>query len=200
MDAYERAARRLMLAYPPRFREYRGDELLSTLLDLAERGQTRPTLRDSLDVIRGGIALRLREHPRPGPWLRYVVLGQRLPFHYRWWARDDLLEGGRAWRATKSAIRTLLLLWSPSLLPGLHPSTWWALPVGVLGQWILRWALDDRQRRKLLALHEFRADGTPMPPVLPRPDQRVFGIPASDERAAGRGVTAGRWGRRRPGR
>ncbi|MET8143928.1 DUF5313 family protein [Sphaerisporangium sp. NPDC005288] len=169
MDAYERAARRLMLAYPQRFREYRGDELLATLQDLAEPGQSRPTLRDSLDTVRGGIALRFREHPRLVAWLRYRLLDQRLPYEYRWWARDDLLRGRRAWRATVrtalSPVVVLVLLWMTD-----GPRPWGLLPavlVGPVAVWVISWLEDERRRRKLMALHEFRADGTPMPPVSP---------------------------------
>ncbi|MGW4643259.1 hypothetical protein ACWEN6_32405 [Sphaerisporangium sp. NPDC004334] len=202
MDSYERAARRLMLAYPPRYREHRGDELLATLQDLAEPGQTRPTLRDSLDMVRGGIALRFREHPRLAAWLRYRLLDWRLPYEYRWWARDDLLRGRRAWRATVRTALSPVVLLVLSWMVGV-PRPWGLVPevlMGPVAVWVISWLEDERRRRKLLALHEFHADGTPMPPVLPRPDQRVVGIPAPDERPAGRGVTAGRWGRRRPGR
>ncbi|MGW2158571.1 hypothetical protein [Nonomuraea sp. NPDC001699] len=65
--------------------------MIGTLLDLAKPEQTRPTLRDSLDVVRGGIALRLRERPPLGHWALYRLFHKRLPYTYRWWARDDLL-------------------------------------------------------------------------------------------------------------
>ncbi|GAA3846985.1 hypothetical protein GCM10022226_83290 [Sphaerisporangium flaviroseum] len=163
MESYERAARRLMLAYPPRYRQYRGDELLATLNDLAEPGQTRPALRDSLDVIRGGIILRLREHPRLGPWLRYRLLEQRLPYEYRWWARDDLLEKHRARRILIFS----LVMNSPWLVSSWVGNSWgdhWLqLLIGFTGSWVIGWLRDTRLRRRLLAKHEFDLDGTPFP-------------------------------------
>ncbi|MEV4750524.1 hypothetical protein AB0K21_29535 [Streptosporangium sp. NPDC049248] len=87
---YERRCRLLMRAYPPRFRQSRGDELLSTLLDLQEPSQTTPSLRESLDVIRGGLAVRLQDRPPFWRWLLYRTLFLRLPLKYRMWARDDI--------------------------------------------------------------------------------------------------------------
>ncbi|MFG1684534.1 hypothetical protein ACGFNP_30525 [Nonomuraea sp. NPDC049269] len=110
MDTYERRCRLLARAYPPRYRQTRGEELIGTLLDLAEPQQTRPTLRDSLDVVRGGIALRLRERPPLWHWALYRLFHKRLPYPYRWWARDDLL--GSHYLARQCA--TLLLLSSPT--------------------------------------------------------------------------------------
>ncbi|MEV6865789.1 hypothetical protein AB0M44_32930 [Streptosporangium subroseum] len=90
MDLYERRCHLLMRAYPPRFRESRGGELLSTLLDLQEPGQTRPSLRESLDVIRSGLAARLRDRPPFWRWYLYRSFSVRLPPKYRMWARDDI--------------------------------------------------------------------------------------------------------------
>ncbi|GAA2904448.1 hypothetical protein GCM10010517_70530 [Streptosporangium fragile] len=90
MDAYERRCRLLMRAYPPRFREYRGQEVLGTLLDLAAPGQTRPTFRDSLDIVRGGLLTRLRDRPPAGQWIGYRLFGRLVPDRYRMWVRDDL--------------------------------------------------------------------------------------------------------------
>jgi Family of unknown function (DUF5313) len=152
-----------MLAYPPRYRQYRGDELLATLNDLAEPGQRRPTLRDSLDVIRGGIALRLREHPRLGPWLRYRFLCQRLPYEYRWWARDDLLEKHRVRRVmiSTSVVNSPLLV--SSLVGGSWGDHWLSLLFGLTVASVIGWVSDTRYRRGLLAKHEFDLDGTPFP-------------------------------------
>ncbi|MEW9527501.1 hypothetical protein [Microbispora sp. NPDC049125] len=165
---YARAARRLMLAYPPRYREYRGDELLATLLDLAEPGQTRPPLRDCLDVVRGGLALRLREHPRPGPWLRYRVLNQRLPYEYRWWARDRLLAKRPRARFTVMFV----LWWGPwmaLLLPAEGPVRW-TLSVGVMAVcYVVGWVTNRRRRIRMLAMHEFDRNGLPFPVAPPAP-------------------------------
>jgi hypothetical protein len=166
VKSYERAARRLMLAYPPRYREYRGDELIATLNDLAEPRQTRPALRIALDVIRSGIALRLREHPRLGAWLGYRLLCRRLPYEYRWWARDDLLENHRTHRILIFGLLLCLpssVFWMSHGWGALWPSALTTI-AGALGLGRLG---DERYRRRLLALHEFKPDGTPYP-VMPQ--------------------------------
>ncbi|MFJ2033658.1 hypothetical protein [Streptosporangium sp. NPDC087985] len=90
MDAYERRCRLLMRTYPPRFREHRGQELLGTLLDLATPGRTRPSPRDSFDIVRGGLLTRLRDHPPAGQWILYRLFGRLVSDQYRMWVRDDL--------------------------------------------------------------------------------------------------------------
>lgn len=54
-----RRYRRLLSSYPRGYRRVRGEELLHTLLDLAAPGQTRPTLRESVDLVRHGLRCRL---------------------------------------------------------------------------------------------------------------------------------------------
>ncbi|SCL64952.1 hypothetical protein [Micromonospora chersina] len=51
--------RRLLLAYPRAYRREHGEELLGVLLDAAPAGQTRPTLGEAVDLIRGGLRCRL---------------------------------------------------------------------------------------------------------------------------------------------
>ncbi|WP_173036224.1 hypothetical protein [Phytohabitans flavus] len=55
----ERAYRRLLLAYPRRYRRERGTEILTTLLDAARPDQRRPSPRDALDLVLGGLRRRL---------------------------------------------------------------------------------------------------------------------------------------------
>jgi hypothetical protein len=60
-EGWERLAaayRRLLLAYPPHYRRERGPELISTLLDAAPPDQQRPTWREAVDLIRGGLRCR----------------------------------------------------------------------------------------------------------------------------------------------
>ncbi|MEU8078934.1 hypothetical protein AB0B31_26275 [Catellatospora citrea] len=52
--------RRLLRAYPGWYRRERGDELLTTLLDDAAEGQRRPGRADALDLLLGGLRVRLR--------------------------------------------------------------------------------------------------------------------------------------------
>lgn len=164
-SAYERRCRLLMrLAYPPRFREFRGAELLSTLLDLAEPGQRGPTMRESFDMLRVGLMLRLREHPPPWRWLLYRVFGARLPWRYRWWARDDIR--GRFF--VERYLGAIMLFWSIYLVWVTSGLPSWAVLV-MMGLTYLSARLSQAGlRRKWLAKHEFHPDGTSYH-VRPRP-------------------------------
>jgi hypothetical protein len=51
---------RLLRAYPKRYRADRGPEMLTTLLDGARPGQTRPTWQEAKDLLLGGLRYRLR--------------------------------------------------------------------------------------------------------------------------------------------
>ena len=98
---YEQRCRTLLRAYPPRYRAARGAELLGPLLDVATPGRDTPSIRESCDVVRGGLMTRWRARPPVWRWLLYRVLDVRLPHAYRWWARDDILGrgfyGGGGW-------------------------------------------------------------------------------------------------------
>ena len=52
--------RRLLSAYPPEFRAEHGEELLGVLLSVAPDSQTRPGLRDAVDLLWNGMVLRTR--------------------------------------------------------------------------------------------------------------------------------------------
>jgi hypothetical protein len=56
----ERRYRCLLLAYPMEFRRDRGEEVVSTLLDAANRGQTAPSLVETCDLVYNGIRTRAR--------------------------------------------------------------------------------------------------------------------------------------------
>jgi hypothetical protein len=55
----ERAYRRRLAWYPRAFREENGPEILAVLMAAARDGQRRPGLAGSVDLIRGGLWLRL---------------------------------------------------------------------------------------------------------------------------------------------
>jgi hypothetical protein len=55
-----RSYRLLLRAYPAWYRRVRGDEMLTTLLDAAAPGQARPSRRDVMDLVVGGLRCRLR--------------------------------------------------------------------------------------------------------------------------------------------
>jgi hypothetical protein len=56
----ERRFRRLLLAYPGRYRRRLGAEMVTTLLEMSGPGQDRPSRADVKDLIRGGLRQRFR--------------------------------------------------------------------------------------------------------------------------------------------
>ncbi|MFI6787862.1 hypothetical protein ACIBG4_11080 [Nonomuraea sp. NPDC050383] len=168
-SAYERRCQLLMrLAYPPRFRESRGAELLGTLLDLAEPGQSRPTMRDCVDVLRSGFMLRLREHPPVWYWLPYQTFAFRLPWRYRWWARDDIQ--GRFFLERRLVFAALIYGLYFALVQSTLPYWVPALMFGVAYLLLLPAKADTR--RKWLARYEFHSDGTSYVYVARSPEVR----------------------------
>ncbi|MEO3818239.1 hypothetical protein [Plantactinospora sp. B24E8] len=59
VDRLARRYGRLLLVYPRTYRRFRGDELLGALLDAAPPGRTRPTVRETADLVRHGLRARL---------------------------------------------------------------------------------------------------------------------------------------------
>ena len=57
--ALERRYRRLLAWYPQRFRREQEDEMLAVLMAGAAKGQRRPGLRESADVLRSALGMRL---------------------------------------------------------------------------------------------------------------------------------------------
>jgi hypothetical protein len=49
---------RMLRAYPRRFRQVYGEELITTMLDAAGQGQRTPTAREAFDLITGGLRYR----------------------------------------------------------------------------------------------------------------------------------------------
>jgi hypothetical protein len=62
----EGRARRLLRAYPPGYREHRGEEILGTLMEAAPPGRSWPSARDTASVIAGGLRARREANQRPG--------------------------------------------------------------------------------------------------------------------------------------
>jgi hypothetical protein len=65
-----------MRAYPRRWREARGEELLALVVDLAGPGAQRLGARAAFDLVRAGWATRWREHPPAHSWLLYRLFGR----------------------------------------------------------------------------------------------------------------------------
>lgn len=62
----ERRARKLLRAYPPGYREHRGEEILGTLLEATAPGRSWPSLRDTASVVVSGVRARREANQRPG--------------------------------------------------------------------------------------------------------------------------------------
>lgn len=84
-----------MRAYPLRWRETFGDDLLGVLADVTEPEAERVPAAEAVEIVRAGGACRWREHPPLWNWLLYRVFNARLPAEYQWWAIDDLR--GKFW-------------------------------------------------------------------------------------------------------
>ncbi|MES9537811.1 hypothetical protein [Actinomadura sp. NPDC000600] len=60
MSALELRYRRLLACYPAGHRAEHGEEMLDVLLSAARPDQTRPSLADAADLVRGAVRIRLR--------------------------------------------------------------------------------------------------------------------------------------------
>jgi Family of unknown function (DUF5313) len=171
VDAYERRCRRLIrLAYPPRFRDQRADELLGVLLDVAEPGADRPSVGLALDVLAGGVRHRLRTRPPLYRWLLYRAFDDRLPDRFRAWVRDDVR--GRFWsvRRALGLLVPLNLFFCAVLLYSVlaHGRPVWVGP-DLTAELLLVVVLErgaawmgGRSRRKILLRHGLGEDGAPI--------------------------------------
>jgi hypothetical protein len=66
VTALERRYRRLLAWYPKDHRARHEEEMLAVLLAASAPGQSRPGGREAFDLVRGGLAIRLRRFPPPG--------------------------------------------------------------------------------------------------------------------------------------
>ncbi|MEV0151518.1 MULTISPECIES: hypothetical protein [unclassified Nonomuraea] len=130
MTSLERRYRRLLIWYPKDHRARHEEEMLAVLLAASAPGQTRPAGRDAFDLVRGGLAIRLRRVAPPWSrrhWRAAVDLAALLaPF---------TLFGAGLFRAAGYAGRSAFDLALPNLV--------YALPYGlvVLLAWLgRRWA------------------------------------------------------------
>jgi hypothetical protein len=69
----ERGYRRLLACYPGAYRRENGEEILAVLLACARDGQRRPGLAGSVDLVKGGLRMRLRPAARPPRTVRAAV-------------------------------------------------------------------------------------------------------------------------------
>jgi hypothetical protein len=87
----ERCYRRLLACYPATFRREHDEEILAVLMAGAAEGKRRPGLAETIDLLRNGVFMRVRETSRlrlPTSWAyrhRSVVIPVRNG-HSAWWA------------------------------------------------------------------------------------------------------------------
>ncbi|MEV4571755.1 hypothetical protein AB0K16_00755 [Nonomuraea jabiensis] len=130
MSALERRYRRLLAWYPKDHRARHEEEMLAVLLAASAPGRSRPAGREAFDLVRGGLAIRLRRFPPPGSrrhWQAATGLAALLA--------PLTLFGAGLFRAAGYAGRLALDLALPQLI--------YALPYGlvVLLAWLgRRWA------------------------------------------------------------
>src|SRR5262245_26491830 len=70
---HERRFRRLLWAYPGDYRRRHGAEIVTTLLEMAEAGQSRLSVGPALHLVACGIRQRFRLPRRPFPVLAAVL-------------------------------------------------------------------------------------------------------------------------------
>ncbi|GIM96160.1 hypothetical protein [Paractinoplanes toevensis] len=70
----ENQYRRLLLAYPGRYRRAHGAEIVTTLLEMAGDGQTRPTRSDAWHLFVSGVRQRFRLPARPLVWVAAALI------------------------------------------------------------------------------------------------------------------------------
>lgn len=142
-DQIEGSVEFWMRAYPRRWREARGEDLLGLVVDLAGPDAQRLDARAVFDLMRGGLATRWREHPPLHTWLLYRVLDRRIPLRYRSWARDDI--DGFLY-PTRRMLVGLFIIWlvtlvtnvvDPSPIPGANPAFLGPHPVLLFTIWAL---------------------------------------------------------------
>jgi len=167
-----------MRAYPRRWREARGQELVDVVVDLAGPGARRLDPRAAFDLVRGGWATRWREHPLPHNWLLYRMVDRRIPVAYRSWALDDI-DGfwypirrflGSAW-----PVFAMVLITSPSWGFGERP-VWSLVMVALMvvsSMFIRPAGIRSQARLKHVAprFGEVPVEGALVPGDVPR--QRV---------------------------
>jgi uncharacterized membrane protein len=146
----ERTARLWMRAYPRRWREVRGEELLGLVVDLAGPDARHLGATAAFDLVRGGWATRWREHPPVHTWLLYRMFGRRIPAAYRSWALDDI-DG--LWYPIRSNLPVIVVLFAMQLVSPMssRPQSAWYYLVWVFVplSWLFLWPEGNRSSARL---------------------------------------------------
>ncbi len=124
-ERFARSARSWARAYPRRWREVHGDELLAVQQDVARAAAhaagtpapDRLSTEEVRSLLCAGWGLRWREHPPLWRWVLYRFFDVRLPPKFWWWVADDIHGALYSWRASFAAPVFLALVWTaPSVL------------------------------------------------------------------------------------
>ena len=177
----ERQAALWIRAYPRRWRQERGEELLGLVVELAGPQARHLGASAALDLVRGGWATRWREHPLPHTWLAYRLLDRRIPQAYRSWALDDI-DG--FWYPIRRSIFSLAIMCTiaitypmldqRSIPPAWHTPAWhylvWAVVMAFSFLIFVPEVGRDRARLKHVSPHfgEPRVEGALVGWDLPR--------------------------------
>ena len=152
-ERFARSARFWARAYPRRWREVHGDELLAVQQDVARAAAhaagtpapDRLSTEEVRSLLRAGWGLRWREHPPLWRWVLYRFFDVRLPPKFWWWVADDIHGALYPWREAFAGPVMLAVIWSvPSALvrlglvePGyrsvLEEDPWFVLALFVAG-------------------------------------------------------------------
>jgi hypothetical protein len=117
----ERRYRRLLACYPATFRREHDEEILAVLMAGAAEGKRRPGLAETIDLLRSGVFMRVRETSR-----------LRVPTSWAYRHRSVVIP-----------VRILLAIWIlvvAGLLFGNGHSAWWAallVPAAALNFYLL---------------------------------------------------------------
>jgi Family of unknown function (DUF5313) len=107
MTRVERQIRLYSRAWPMEDRQDRGDEIMSTCLDLLPEGQNWIPLTMAVNLLAGGLRARWRRRP-PIWWVFCHRFGLRLPEKWRTWVFHDLTDPG--WRRRMLVGKLVVLL------------------------------------------------------------------------------------------
>jgi hypothetical protein len=169
LAAFERSARFWVHAYPARWRQLYGDEVVTLLVDLRAAGVRRVGAGAAWDLLRTGWGVRLRGRPDPLSWVLYRFFD--LPLRgFADWVADDI--NGR-WYLVRRHVPAWLLL---------AGMVWYAVDsptgtasgavgfAGFLGLILLAVPLVARPtRRQARKRHLLQEDPPPGPPFYGRP-------------------------------
>ena len=163
MSGLDRSAAFWLRAYPRRWRQQHAAEVTAVLTDLCPAGARRLGPRAAAELVRAGWAMRWRQRPPIGTYLRYRVLEHRPAPVYDGWRRDDL--EGVLYPLRAAVVLTLAL--SPVFLALSFAVGWSAdtIAVGLVLSLVLSVVRNARARGGLSeALEEAPPEIGPMGP------------------------------------